>query len=293
MLVELSAASAADYPAIHEVQDKFKITPLSAWGKPYTPPATVPVDPNVDLTATPYDQLRLMTGEMFFKKLAQLMKENPPYAAADKDTLEKLKKIGVEPGKEFDPSKLDPAIRKGINEAPARVWMKFFVGPYGMKAPNGWINMVNIARFGTDYQTRAYVSYMGLGAGIADDIVYPSAFVDANGEAIDGTYNYTMHFDKADLPATKNGVWSISAYRENFYEKNPINRYGLLPAMVKYNPDGSLDVYLQAKSPGPDRESNWLPIPQSGLVNLTLRLYDPKDEAKSAEYRVPPVRKVQ
>jgi len=36
--------------------------------------------------------------------------------------------------------------------------MKFFVGPYGMKPPNGWINMVNIARFGTDYQTRAYVA---------------------------------------------------------------------------------------------------------------------------------------
>ena len=65
---------------------------------------------------------------------------------------------------------------------------------------------------------------------------------------------------------TKNGVWSISAYRENFYERNPINRYGLLPAMVKYNPDSSLDVYLQAKSPGPDKESNWLPIPQSGWL---------------------------
>lgn len=47
-----------------------------------------------------------MTGEMFFKKQAQLMKENPPC----KDMLEKLKRIGVEPGKGFDPSKLDPAI---------------------------------------------------------------------------------------------------------------------------------------------------------------------------------------
>jgi len=230
-------------------------------GTPHTPPSTLPVDPNVDLTATPNDQLRLMTGEMFLKKLAQLLIEDPPHAAVDKDMLEKLKKIGVEPGKDFDPNKLDPAIRKGIKEAPARVWMNFFVGPYGTKAANGWLNMVNIAKFGTDYQTRAYVAYMGLGAGIADDIVYPSAFVDANGEAIDGAFKYTMHFEKADLSATKNGVWSISAYRENFFEKNPINRYGLLPAMVKCNSDGSLDVYLQAKSPGPDRESNCLPIP--------------------------------
>jgi hypothetical protein len=102
MLVELSAASRADFPTIHVIQDKFKVTPLSAWGQPYTQPTTVPVDPKVDLTATHYDQLRLMTGEMFFKKLAQLMKENPPYAA-DKDMLEKLKKIGVEPGKDSIP----------------------------------------------------------------------------------------------------------------------------------------------------------------------------------------------
>ena len=292
MLVELAAASAADYPTIHAIQDKFTITPLSAWGKPYTPPDTVPVDPNVDVTATPYDQLRLMTGETFFKKLAQLLQDNPPYAA-DTPMLEKLKKIGVEPGKNFDPRTLAPGFRKGINDVPARVWMRFFTGPYGMKAKNGWLNMVNIARFGTDYQTRAYVAYMGLGAGISDDIVYPTAFVDANGDALDGAHNYKMHFDKADLPATKNGVWSISAHRENFYEHNPIDRYGLLPAMVKHNPDGSLDVYLQAKSPGPDKESNWLPIPQSGLVNVTLRVYVPKDEAKSPDYRVPALQRVE
>ncbi len=171
--------------------------------------------------------------------------------------------------------------------------MKFFTGSYGMKAANGWLNMVNIARFGTDYQTRAYIAYMGLGAGIVDDIVYPTAFVDTIGEALDGSYNYAMHFDKSELPATKNGVWSISAYRETFYEKNPINRYGLLPAMVKYNSDGSLDVYLQAKSPGADKESNWLPIPQSGLVTVTIRVYDPKDEAKTTSYKIPPIVKVQ
>jgi len=92
-----------------------------------------------------------------------LMKENPPYAA-DKDMHEKLKKIGIERDKDFDPNKIDPAIRKGIDEAPARVWMKFLAGPYGMKAPNGWLNLTNIARFGADYQTRAYVACMGLGA---------------------------------------------------------------------------------------------------------------------------------
>ena len=140
MVVELSAAGPQDFPTIHNVQDQFKITPLSAWGTPYTPPATVPVDPNVDLTATPYDQVRLMPGEMFFKRLALLMEQNPPYAA-DTDMIEKLKKLGVEPGKEFDPGKLDPRVRKAINDAPWEVWMKLASGPYGMTPLNGWNNM--------------------------------------------------------------------------------------------------------------------------------------------------------
>jgi Protein of unknown function (DUF1214) len=62
--------------------------------------------------------------------------------------------------------------------------------------------------------------------------------------------------------------------------------------MVRYNPDGSLKVYLQSKSPGTDKESNWLPIPQSGLVNVTIRVYDPKDEAKSKGYKIPPILKI-
>jgi hypothetical protein len=63
--------------------------------------------------------------------------------------------------------------------------------------------------------------------------------------------------------------------------------------MVKYNPDGSLDVYLQAKSPGADKESNWLPIPASGLVNVTIRIYNPKKQATEPGYKIPPIRKVQ
>ncbi len=172
------------------------------------------------------------------------------------------------------------------------MWKKFATGPYGMTAPNGWIDMLNIGRFGSDYQTRAYVAYMGLGAGLAEDIVYPSAFVDGDGNALDGANNYVMHFDKADLGFSKIGVWSLSSYRENFYVHNSIERYGLLQSMPKYNADGSLDVYFQAKSPGAAKESNWLPIPQSGMFNVTLRIYDPKKDVLAESYKFPPLKRV-
>lgn len=289
-IVEMAATSPVDFPKIHPLQDELKVTPLSTWGKPFSPPTNVPVDPSVDLSATPYDQLRLMTGEMFFTKLAMMLKDNPPYPA-DTTMIERLKRIGVEAGKPFDPSKLDPGIRKGINEAPFMVWHKFATGPFDTIGPNGWGTILNIGRYGTDYATRAFVAYFGLGAGVKEDIIYPTAFVDGNGWALDGAHKYVVHFDKTFLSLPANGVWSISVYRENFYVHNKLERYGLPPGNPKYNPDGSLDVYLQADSPGPDKEANWLPTPKSSMFNATLRIYNPKPEALDPSYKFPPIQR--
>ena len=290
-LVQMSAAGPQDFPAIHKLQDQLTLTPLSAWGRPYTPPDNVPIDPEVDLTATPYDQVRLMTGEMFFSRLAMLLKDNPPYPA-DAPMLEKLKRIGVEPGKPFDRKSIDPAILQGLNRAPAEVWFKFATGPYTAKTVNGWQNILNLGRYGTDYSTRAFVAWFGLGALTSDDAVYPSAVIDGDGDALDGSKKYVLRFTKDEIPPSESGVWSVSPYRENFYVRNALERYGVTSGMpLKYNPDGSLDIYIQATSPGMDKEANWLPCPPSGMFNLTIRVYQPKQPLKDGTYKVPPVRK--
>jgi hypothetical protein len=109
--------------------------------------------------------------------------------------------------------------------------------------------------------------------------LYPGAFVDGAGHALDAAYSYVMHFPKGQLPPSASNVWSISPYRENFYIRNELNRYGILSSMpLKYNADGSLDIYVQARSPGLDKESNWLPTPPSGAFNMTIRVYQPKKE---------------
>jgi hypothetical protein len=293
VLVQMSAGSPADFPAIHAKQDLLKITPLSAWGTDYTPPATVPVNPNADLTATPFDQVRLMSGEVFFNRLAKVLAENPPYPG-DTRMIDLLKRLGVEPGKPFDATKLDPAVLKGINAAPFEVYKLFDVGPFSMKTVNGWINMLDIGAYRTDYQTRAYVAFMGLGALAKEDAVYPSAFVDSTGTALDGSHKYVMHFEKGGVPPSKVNVWSVSPYRGNFYVPNSMNRYGLLSGMpLKYNADGSLDIYLQKDSPGGDKESNWQPIPPSGMFNLTVRSYQPEQGLLDGTYKLPAVTKVQ
>jgi hypothetical protein len=63
---------------------------------------------------------------------------------------------------------------------------------------------------------------------------------------------------------------------------NPLSRYAIGDRdTLAFNPDGSLDLYLQHDSPGLEKESNWLPA-DAGPFNVSLRLYWPKDEAINA-----------
>jgi hypothetical protein len=57
------------------------------------------------------------------------------------------------------------------------------------------------------------------------------------------------------------------------------------------NPDGSLDLYFQHESPGPDKEANWLPAP-TGSFTLTMRLYAPTSDALTGKWNPPPVKRV-
>jgi hypothetical protein len=80
---------------------------------------------------------------------------------------------------------------------------------------------------------------------------------------------------------------------EGFQVANPLNRFAIGDRdTLKYNPDGSLDVYVQNESPGPDKEANWLPAPKSGQLGLTMRLYAPKPQALDGRWNPPAVQRV-
>jgi len=69
--------------------------------------------------------------------------------------------------------------------------------------------------------------------------------------------------------------------REFFFVPNPINRADLARRdRLIVNPDGSVERYLQANSPGKDKEANWLPAP-NGKFDLILRMYWPKETPPS------------
>ena len=113
---QMQANGPQDYAVVNALQKQYKLTPLSAWGLPYAPPAEVPVAAGVDSKAPPLEQVQKMDAGAFFGRFARLMKDNPP-APADGEMVEKLKKIGIEPGKDFDIGKIDPDTADGLRRA--------------------------------------------------------------------------------------------------------------------------------------------------------------------------------
>lgn len=79
---------------------------------------------------------------------------------------------------------------------------------------------------------------------------------------------------------------------QSFMVETPINRYDIAGWMpLKYNQDGSLDVYVQKDSPGKDKEANWLPD-AAGDFSITMRVYWPKPAMLDGRWTPPPVKRV-
>lgn len=102
-----------DYAAVAKIQAGFSLVPLADYGKTYTPPVGA-VDPSISLSTPPTSVIKNTSGVQFLSELAQLLKSNPP-PAVDAPMIAKLATIGVVPGQDFDPSRLDPAVRKALD----------------------------------------------------------------------------------------------------------------------------------------------------------------------------------
>jgi hypothetical protein len=269
-----------DYAAVHAVQAGYKLTPLSQYGKSYTAPEGA-VDESADMKTPPVGQLQRMSGPEFLGALARLLKSTPA-PAVDAPMLAKLEAIGVTPGQPFHAGK-DPAVAKELEGIVSTAVGLLHKKAKQMGTPvNGWhIPKMNIAAFGTDYETRAFIALIAFGANLPEDAIYPTSFVDSEGKPLHGSNRYVLHFEPGLTPPV-NSFWSITMYDpDSFFVENSISRYAISSWMdLRHNGDGSLDIYVQNESPGGDKEANWLPAPQGGF-NVTMRMYWPKDKFPS------------
>jgi hypothetical protein len=281
----------ADYAAVNKFQAGLITTPLSKWGSSYRPPAGK-TNPEWDMKTPPVDQLEQLSPAAYFSLFTDLTKLNPPHAN-DYPILNQMRRIGIEPGKSFAFDKATPEIQRALTEAKTAALqnIKTRFLKTGV-ASAGWrTNLTAIGTYGADYLSRAAIAYAGLGANTIEDAVYPTAITDADGKPFSSDNRYILHFNANEVPPV-HGFWSLTMYNDKqFFAANPIDRYAIGDRdKLAFNPDGSLDLFIQRETPGKDKEQNWLPAPPSGAFTMNLRLYWPKPEVRDGSWTPPGVR---
>lgn len=278
-----------DYEAVHRIQDGLAITPLSRWGLEPLPVDAV-VDPTVDMTTPPMEQVHGMTGHEFFTLAAGLMKMHPPHMT-DWSIVARMQRVGLEPGRDLDYEGLDPVARGALDAAPAQARDRIRGSlPHLAPVVDGWQTIGDpMGVYGNSYLHRAQVAMIGLGANPPEDAVYPINVTDSAGNPLDGDHEYVLHFEAAELPPAQ-AFWSVTMYdAEGYPTANPLDRFALGDRdPLVYNEDGSLDLYLQHESPGTELEANWLPAPR-GPLGVTMRLYAPEVEALDGRWSPPAI----
>ena len=283
----------SDYDFVHSLQAQYTLTPLSAWGQDYAPPAEVPVDPAVDTETAPVAQVAALTAQAFWTQFAELMKTNPP-AEADAPMVAQLAQFGIVPGQSLNWDQLSSAeadaLEAGMREGLAAI--EAAAKKPAVEIKNTWAMAYQLGTYGTNYELRAGTAWLALGANLPEDAMYPNTRVDSTGQPLNGANRYVLHFEKAEIPPVE-AFWSMTMYDDQqYFVPNPLDRYAIGDRdELAFGTDGSLDIFIQYASPGADKESNWLPAPEEDF-NLMMRLYWPKPQVLDGTWAPPAVMKV-
>lgn len=277
---------------VRDLQNGMQLVPLNAYGQADYKAPTGKMQATEE-RIIPVKKIQEIDFKAYFNKMAQLMTENPP-AEADTAMLEKMAKIGLIPGQPFDISTDNLILKTKLNALPAYIHKQFEkrrAEPDTSLLSNGWMIVTEgIGEYGTDYMRRAYIDFIGLGANLAEDAVYPNCTMDINGRPLDGASKYQIHFEPHQIPPV-NAFWSLTAYNaDEFLVKNELNRFALGDRDdLLFNEDGSLDLFIQAEQPAAAKLQNWLPVPKAGPFSLTLRLYWPKAAILNGNWTPPAI----
>ncbi len=278
----LSTGTPADLRAARRKQHQYELSPSPRLrshrpGKPRKAP--LPTD-----------------GLAWLRKLDRALAQNPP-PKRDKPLLARLRAIGVGPG--LNPSRaglsaealtaLDAAVE---DEAATLVASSRAQVAGEALANDGWLVLdPKVGRYGTDYDLRALLAVLGLGANTPEESIYPTALADSEGKLLDGANRYRLVFHK---PPPARAFWSLTLYdADAFLVPNSANRYALgnfHPPLTRRG-NGSIVVLVQHDKPA-EQGVNWLPAPAQGMFRLNLRLYWPRKSALDGSWQPPPVERL-
>jgi hypothetical protein len=233
------------------------------------------------------EEVHWVQPESFFDQLPKIMKDVPPLpgedalyalftsvleaAAQNPELKQTLKDTAIQAEKEL----IDPLKQWRLNGPPAG---------------NGWYSAKNNSQFGTDYLTRTAIAKSNMYENAPQETKYIFTDTDAQGNELNGSALYSITFAAGQVPPVS-GFWSMTLYNlHHFFNPNPLKRYslGTKNKTLQYNADGSLTLYAGAKSPGKEKESNWLPAPEEHF-SLYIRAYWAKPEIISGSWKPPRV----
>ncbi|MDV6224851.1 DUF1254 domain-containing protein [Nitratireductor aquimarinus] len=272
----------SDIERVKEIQDGYTVETLSKFSGESNSPDISEINwPSISRDEIP---------ERFWEYANFLLQFAPPLAW-EADLRESFTMLGVEPASMWPASEIgeegEASVRNAGQDAHAMI-------ARSLQAITDTADL-----FGTPkamqgkYLQRAMGAMGGLYGNTAIEALYPSYQMDAEGQPFDASKNrYTVRMKKGDLPPV-DAFWSLTMYDANsrLLVPNPLDRYLINSAMLdqlKAEQNGDIVLYLQKDSPGPERESNWLPAPD-GPFAAVLRLYLPKEEALSGRWRPPAI----
>ena len=286
-----------DAPTVHALQDQFTLTPLSAdAGAPTGVPGP---DPRVGEDLRWWETFRLQLAAFPPPEA-----DGPMLAIAEKLGLTAAESPYVDPDPELAETLIAGA-KAGQEQIEELV-------KGGAPPASGWTSAMHMFDYNTDhlglgtidapewriddrrraYATRAFAARAGLWGNHGYEANYELVSVDGDGEQLNGSHSYELRLDS--MPPV-DAFWSLTMYNvpKFLLVDNPIDRYSIgdrTPGL-QVAEDGSLTIYMQHESPGPDKEANWLPAP-SGDFRPIMRLYQPKQEVLSGDYVLPAIRRV-
>lgn len=284
-----------DWSELERLQNAFELQPLSTWQGTPPPPAAAPVAwPEPDGNERMFEA-RSPSFIRYLNFVLGMCKIHP----SEQALMARFAKIGIAPGKPYDDSQLEPAMREALQAGIDAGYNRIQQRLQNLGTPvNGWVYPLDLRGprailAGSDdaFLRRAVIARYAIWGPESAEVVYMTAATDTDGQALNGGNRYELHF--APPPPIK-GFWSYTVYDagSRLLVAHPSGRYKIGDRdPLQFNDDGSLTLHLQPESPGADRERNWLPTP-SGDFHVVARLYWPEAALLDGRYRPPGMRKL-
>jgi hypothetical protein len=235
-------------------------------------------------------ETKWVVPEKFFDELPIVMKQISPLPGEESlyATMESV----------LDAASKDPKLKQVLTQT-AVAAEKDLITPLfdfhnnGRPVGNGWTSPSNGANWGFDYLSRAATAKSNMYDNAPNETRYIYTDFDSSGQRLNGAHGYTVTFPAGQTPPVS-GFWSLTLYNKaHLFAPNALNRFSLgtkSAKSMKLGADGSLTLYVQNTSPGPDKEANWLPAPKDDF-SLYIRAYWPKPELTEGRWTPPEVKK--